>query len=57
MLKFINHHMTSIDGIAIYPIISLSIFVLFFSVMLWKVFTMKKDYIKDVSNYPINEEN
>ena len=56
MLKFIKHHMTSIDGIEIYPIISLSIFVLFFVGMLWHVLRMDKSYVKDVEEYPINDE-
>jgi cytochrome c oxidase cbb3-type subunit IV len=56
MLKFIKHHMTSIDGIEIYPIISLSIFVLFFVGMLWHVLRMDKSYVKDVEQYPINDE-
>lgn len=56
MLKFIKHHMTSIDGIEVYPILSMSIFVLFFAGMLWWIIRMDKDYIKDLENYPINEE-
>ena len=56
MLKFIKHHMTSIDGIEVYPILSMSIFVLFFVGMLWWIIRMDKDYIKDLENYPINEE-
>lgn len=56
MLKFIKHHMTSIDGIEIYPIISLSIFILFFAAMLWWVFRMDKNYVSELEQYPINEE-
>ncbi len=56
MLKFIKHHMTSIDGIEIYPMISMSIFILFFVGMLWWVIKMDKTYIKDLENYPIKEE-
>jgi hypothetical protein len=56
MLKFIKHHMTSIDGIEIYPIISLSIFVLFFVSMLVWVVRMDKNYVKDLEQYPINDE-
>lgn len=56
MLKFIKHHMATIDGIEIYPIISMSIFILFFAGMLWWVIRMDKGYVKELENYPINEE-
>ena len=57
MLKFIKYHMESIDGIEIYPIISLVIFFTFFVLLFWWVITAKKDYIKDVSNIPLETEN
>lgn len=53
MLKFIKHHMTSIDGIEIYPIISLTIFTLFFVVLLWRVIKTDKNKIEEISNYPL----
>jgi cytochrome c oxidase cbb3-type subunit 4 len=57
MLKFIKGYMTSIDGVEIYPIISLLIFFTFFvGLFLW-VFTAKKDYIKTVSNLPLDNQN
>ncbi len=52
MLKFIKGHMENIEGIEIYPIISLIIFFSFFVVLFWWVFTSKKDYIDRVSNIP-----
>jgi len=54
MLKFIKHHMATIDGIEIYPIISLSIFVLFFIALLYNVMRTDKNKIKEISNYPLN---
>ena len=58
MLKFVKDHMASIDGIEIYPIISLSIFFVFFVALFWWVFTAKKEYIKEVSEFPLeNGEN
>lgn len=53
MLKFVKQYMESIDGIEIYPIISLLIFFTFFVILFWWVITAKKDYIKDVSNIPL----
>lgn len=55
MLKFIKHHLTGIDGIEIYPIISLLIFFIFFVILFGWVFTAKKDYIKRVSNLPLEK--
>jgi len=57
MLKFVKNHMDSISGIEIYPIISLLIFFVFFVVLFWWVFTAKKDYIKTVSNIPLDNQN
>ncbi|MDB9961595.1 CcoQ/FixQ family Cbb3-type cytochrome c oxidase assembly chaperone [Oceanihabitans sp.] len=57
MLKFVKNHMDSISGIEIYPIISLLIFFAFFVVLFWWVFTAKKDYIKTVSNIPLDNQN
>ncbi len=53
MLKFVKGHMESIEGIEIYPMISLLIFFIFFAVLFWWVFTAKKEHIKEVSNIPL----
>lgn len=57
MLKFVKNHMESITGVEIYPIISLLIFFIFFVALFWWVFTAKKDYIKTVSNIPLDNQN
>lgn len=57
MLKFIKGHMETIAGIEIYPIISLSIFFLFFVLLFLWVFTAKKDYLENMSNIPLDPEN
>lgn len=58
MLKFVKNHMESIAGIEIYPIISLIIFFTFFMLLFWWVFTAKKEYINEVSNLPLeNQQN
>jgi hypothetical protein len=48
--------MDSIEGIEIYPIISLLIFFTFFVLLFWWVFTAKKDYITKVSNLPLDNQ-
>ncbi len=57
MLKYIKNYMESITGIEIYPLISLLIFFTFFIILFWWVFTAKKDYIKHVSNIPLDNQN
>lgn len=57
MLKFVKSHMESIDGIAVYPMISLLIFFAFFSLLFWWVFTASKAYIKEVSELPLEKDN
>ncbi|MGC1205479.1 MAG: CcoQ/FixQ family Cbb3-type cytochrome c oxidase assembly chaperone [Flavobacteriaceae bacterium] len=57
MLKFVKNHMESITGIEIYPMISLLIFFTFFVLLFWWVITAKKDYIKTVSNIPLDNQN
>ncbi|MCX7550149.1 CcoQ/FixQ family Cbb3-type cytochrome c oxidase assembly chaperone [Xanthomarina sp. F2636L] len=56
MLKFAKNYMDSIAGIEIFPIISLLIFFTFFVVLFWWVFTAKKDYIKEVSDMPLDNQ-
>lgn len=56
MLKFIKGHMESIAGIEIYPIISLTIFFVFFVLLFWWVFTAKKEYIESMKEIPLDLE-
>ena len=56
MLKYIKQHMLTIDGIEVFPLISLVIFTLFFGGLLWWVFSAKKSTMSEMSNYPLNDE-
>lgn len=56
MFKFIKGNLENIDGVAIYPMISLMIFFLFFVVLLWWVFTAKKQHIDEVSHIPLEDD-
>lgn len=55
-MKFIKEHMATIDGVSIYPIISLLIFFTFFSLLFWWVATYKKEDIDKISNIPLNKD-
>lgn len=57
MLRFIKGNLENIEGVEIYPIISLLIFFIFFVVLFWWVATAKKEHIKEVSNIPLDNNN
>ncbi|SDS32881.1 Cbb3-type cytochrome oxidase component FixQ [Gillisia sp. Hel1_33_143] len=56
MLKFIKGNLENIDGVEIYPIISLLIFFIFFTVLIWWVLTTSKAHITAVSNIPLEDD-
>lgn len=56
MLRYIKHNLTGIDGIEIFPMISLLIFVLFFTFVLLYVLKMKKNEVNDYSSLPLEDE-
>ncbi len=55
MLKYIKHHMASISGIEIYPIISFIIFFSFFLVAAWLILKADKGHISRMSNLPLED--
>ncbi len=44
------------DNVAIWPIISFSIFFIFFICLLWWVFTADKTYIRKMKELPFDEK-
>ncbi|WP_185781866.1 CcoQ/FixQ family Cbb3-type cytochrome c oxidase assembly chaperone [Croceivirga lutea] len=57
MLKFVKEHMQTIDGVATYPMISLLIFFVFFTLLFWWVFTARKEHIKEMGEMPLENNN
>lgn len=55
MLKFVKGNLENIDGVTIYPIISLLIFFIFFVLLFFWVATAKKKYITEVKNIPLED--
>lgn len=55
MLKYIKHHMTSIDGIEIYPVISLLIFFIFFTLLIIYTLKMDKTHVEEMSDFPLED--
>lgn len=56
MLKFIKDHMATIEGIEVYPILSLSIFFLFFMALFWWVVKTSKEHIKEMRELPLDKD-
>ncbi|MBQ0908076.1 CcoQ/FixQ family Cbb3-type cytochrome c oxidase assembly chaperone [Flavobacterium sp. F-328] len=56
MFEQIKHNMETIDGVAIYPILSLLIFFIFFVVLGFWVFSYKKEKIAELSQIPLKNK-
>ncbi len=56
MLTFIKGHLTSIDGIEIFPVISLLIFFTFFVGLGIYVFRADRKKIEEIERIPLDEE-
>ncbi len=56
MLKYIKHHLDTITGVEIYPIISLILFFVVFITMLYFVFKMPKTSIEELGNLPLDND-
>ncbi len=55
-MKIVINALESIQGVEIYPIISLLIFFGFFTIMAYLVFNLDKGYIDDMKNMPLEED-
>ena len=56
MLRFITHNLTGINGVSIYPIISLLIFTLFFAIVITRVVRMSKSEITELGEIPFDDQ-
>lgn len=56
MFKFVKQYAESIDGINIYPMISLVIFFSFFVVLLYYVKKMDQSKANEISRIPLDNE-
>ena len=55
-MKLIKHHLETITGIEIYPLISFIIFFLFFTGLFIYVYRMKKTEIDEITNIPLDSK-
>ena len=56
MLKFIKHNLEGIDGVEIYPIISLLLFFTVFITMIVFVYKLPKRRIDELGGLPLDNE-
>ena len=52
----IRNYLQSIDGVEVYPLISLIIFVLFFAVIFIWMLKIDKKYIKEMEELPLKSD-
>ena len=55
-MKIVINALERINGVEIYPIISLLIFFTFFVIMTYLVFNLDKGYIKKMENMPLEDD-
>jgi cytochrome c oxidase cbb3-type subunit IV len=55
-MKIVSSFLESVAGIERYPVLSFLIFFIFFLAVTWYVVTLDKKYIREVSEYPISED-
>lgn len=54
-MKIVINTLEQIGGVEIYPIISLVLFFILFSAMIYLVMTSKKEYINEMKNMPFDD--
>ncbi len=55
-MKIVAHTLSNIDGVAIYPIISLLIFFTFFLLVGYLVYRTPKSFAEEMSRFPLDDE-
>lgn len=54
-MKF-STYLEQIAGVSIYPVVSLALFAVFFSAVLYLTFSMNKDEVRHIENLPLNDK-
>lgn len=57
MFRFIKKYAETMQGVDIYPIISLFIFIIFFVTLIVFVKKMDKEVVQKIANIPLDNEN
>ena len=56
MLRFIKHHLSTEQGVDFYGMLSLLIFVIFFLIVVIRVWRMRKSTVDELSNIPLEKD-
>jgi cbb3-type cytochrome oxidase subunit 3 len=56
MMKIVKSHLETIEGVSTYPMISLLIFFVFFTLLFWWVLTTSKERIKEMKEMPLDDQ-
>ena len=56
MIKFVKGHLEKVTHVEIYPLISLLIFVIFFVLLFFWVFSRKKQYTEEMKHMPLHDD-
>ena len=56
MIRFAKHYFETMNGVEIYPIISLILFFTVFTAMVIIVLKIPKDSIEEISNLPLDND-
>lgn len=56
-MKIVVNTLEQIAGVEIYPIISLIIFFVFFAIVFYLAMTSSKEYIDEMKNLPLDDDN
>jgi hypothetical protein len=56
MLKFVKHHLETIEGVSFFPILSLLLFFGFFAGLIYWVVKQKPSHIKTLKNIPFETD-
>lgn len=55
-MKLIKHYFESIDGVEIYPIISMFVFISIFTFAIYWVFKSSKKHMDEMSRMPLDSD-
>jgi cbb3-type cytochrome c oxidase subunit III len=53
MLRYLKPVVAALDGVTLWPLISLGIFFVFFVVLLWRVSRMRREYVDELAHLPL----
>ncbi len=56
MIKFVKAHLENMEGVSLYPIVSLLLFALFFILLFARLYFYKKEQLENLKQLPLNED-